>query len=313
MELVELFKDLELTNERSVKKAFEAFSSEYHLLNGVPRSRQIDYGIFADSLTNSAMNYIINSISGFAFKNISGRLPRKSSSILEKISQMMQAEDATVFNKVKDYARIAAHVYGNRRNTILPTAWKCLGSSYQGLKLDDEESGLVASLYKKDGARPKYVYAFSGTKWYDIKDWEANIHQIAGISEQYERAGEISEKLAHLLGAENLIMTGHSKGGGQAAYGAMRTGCRAITFNPAGLGMTKFKHVKYKQADINSYVLLFDPLNLMQMLAQLYYADLTADGTVHYLKCDKNSPVKEWHGIDGFLRLAGMKDMHRIA
>lgn len=311
MELVELFTDFELTNEKSVKKAFEAFSGEYHLLNGVPRNQQVDYGIFADSLTHSAMNYFISSISGYVLKNITGRLSRKSSSILEKISQMMQAEDATAFNRVNDYARIAAHVYGNRKSAILPTAWKCLGNSYQGLKLDDDESGLVASLYKKDGAHPKYVYAIAGTRWSEIKDWEANIHQIAGISEQYDRAGEIGEKLAKLLGVKNLIMTGHSKGGGQAAYCALRTGCRAITFNPAGLGLTKFKHVKDKQADINSYVLIFDPLNLMQMLAQLYYADLTADGTVHYLKCDKNSPVREWHGIDGFLRLGGMRNMHR--
>ena len=55
-----------------------------------------------------------------------------------------------------------------------------------------------------------------------------------------------------------------------------------------------------------------DPLNLMQMLAQFFYVDLTADGSVHYLKCDKISSMRDFHGIDGFLRLGGMNNMHRL-
>ena len=104
-------------------------------------------------------------------------------------------------------------------------------------------------------------------------------------------------------------MVGHSKGGGQAAYCALRTGCAAITFNPAGLGLYKFKHNRNIKPKINSYVMVKDPLNLLQMLAQLMSVDITADGSVHYLENDKNSKVREWHGIDGFLILGGMTDM----
>ena len=92
----------------------------------------------------------------------------------------------------------------------------------------------------------------------------------------------------------------------------MKTECHAITFNPAGLGLYKFNHDLDIKPEINSYVMVTDPLNLMQMLAQFFYVDLTADGSVHYLKCDKISSMRDLHGIDGFLRLGGMNNMHRL-
>ena len=250
-------------------------------------------------------------------KSLSNSLPEQVTrsrleSVCDKLGRMVMAEGASEFNRVNDYARIAAHVYGNRKESILSTSWKCIGNQYNHITLDDEKSGLQAALYCKRDAIPQYVYAIAGTKGADAKDWKANFGQVVGISDQYKRAGEIAERLTYELGRRQLTMVGHSKGGGQAAYCALRTGCRAITFNPAGLGITKFKRNYHVDAVINSYVMVKDPLNLLQLVAQLMYVDITADGSVHYLKNDKNSPIREWHGIEGFLRLGGMTDMHRL-
>ena len=224
---------------------------------------------------------------------------------------MIRAEGSQDFVNVKDYARIAAHVYGNREDSILPNSWMSLGSKLENMVLDDKKSGLQAALYAKQGKEPEFVYAIAGTKGADIRDWMTNLGQVAGISDQYDRAGEIAVKLADELGVENLTMVGHSKGGGQAAYCALNTGCPAITFNPAGLGLYKFNHDPAIQPEINSYVMVADPLNLMQMLAQFFYADLTADGSVHYLRNNK-TPLTKCHGIDAFMQLGGMTDMHRL-
>ena len=317
MELIELFSDFGLTDKKSARKALETFSDEYNLLARDPKVkgavREISKELFIFTAMNGFWGPFWGAIKLGLLSKIISRLPGELIPVLNKIGKMTQADSLDAFNKVNDYARIAAHVYGNRRDTILPRAWKCLGNSFQGLHLDDEKSGLQAALYMKNGHYPKYVYAIAGTRGLDIKDWEANLSQIIAKSPQHERAGEISEKLSKMLGTKNIMMVGHSKGGGQAAYCALRTGCPASTFNPAGLGLYKFKHHLKSKPEINSYVMIFDPLNMMQMLAQLItLADLTADGSVHYLKPAKGSNYKEWHGIEGFLRLGGLKDMQRL-
>lgn len=232
------------------------------------------------------------------------------STLLEKVSRMLQAEGPSGFIRVNEYARIAAHVYGNRKDSILPRSWCCLGNTYRNIQLNDKKSGLQAALYRNNqsGSR-QYVYAIAGTRGWDIKDWKANLGQIIGISDQYDRARETAEKLAKELGVPNLAIVGHSKGGGQAAYCALKTNCKAITFNPAGLGLYKFDHDDKSIPDINSYVIVNDVLNLMQMVAQLLNADITADGSVHYLKKNKTTPLLG-HGIDDFLKIGSMTDTH---
>ena len=313
MELIEILRDLGLTDEKNFSRALETFSIEYNLLTGDSKALSTDNAAFTDSIFDILTRTIMPKTPRRHLDILQGLPQQETYSISEKISKMMQAEGPEAAKKVNEYTRIAAHVYGRYRDSILSANWKCLGNSYQNIKLDDETSGLKASLYKKEGARPKYVYAIAGTNWEDPRDWIANYQQMrAGRSIQYDHACEIAEKLASRLGSQRLITVGHSKGGGQAAYCSLHTGCQAITFNPAGL-LNKPENEERGQQRIHSYVMVYDPLNLMQMLAQFVYADLTADGSVHYLKCAKDSPVWQSHGIETFLRLAGMKDMHRIA
>ena len=315
---LQVFRNIGLTEDEDIKRALEVFNEEYAKLidaqaNAAPKdikSELIQIGLDAliDVLSGSYARAInVSRVWG----GLKERFSQQSMSVLDKIGRMISAEGSEDFEYVKDYARIAAHVYGNREDSILPNSWVPLGSKFESLVLDDEKSGLQAALYAKQGEEPEYVYAIAGTRGADFKDWKANLGQVTGISDQYDRAGEIAVKLADELGVENLTMVGHSKGGGQAAYCALNTGCPAITFNPAGLGLYKFNHDPDIEADINSYVMIADPLNLMQLLAQLFYADLTADGSVHYLRNNK-TPLTKCHGIDAFMQLGGMTDMHRL-
>ncbi|MBP5688418.1 MAG: hypothetical protein J6X22_07240 [Muribaculaceae bacterium] len=243
-------------------------------------------------------------------KTVSNATLDEPSNILTSLSKMIIIEKPESFKEITPYACIAAHVYGNRYESILSDNWICLGNKYKSLKLDDENCGLKAALYKKIRTA-EYVYAFAGTRGRNIKDWKANVGQLSGFSDQYERAGEIACKLSHLLGTEKLTMVGHSKGGGQAAYCAIETGCRAITFNPAGLGVIKLISGKKFDPEINAYIIVNDPLNLVQILAHFVHADITADGCVHYFN-SKETPIHKGHGIDAFLRLGGLRAMKRI-
>lgn len=333
MATLDIFRNIGLTDDDEIKGALEAFSNEYALLtkdqeNAVsvgineliahvafPRNAlgRIALNLLGDILIDAGTKGMVapSRVFGGLKQKFFGDSPAVHG-VLEKIGRMIKAEGAEDFDKVKGYARIAAHVYGNRDDSILPESWMALGSKFENMVLDDEKSGLQAALYAKQGPKPEYVYAIAGTKGAEFNDWKANIGNIMGISDQYDRAGEIAVKLADEVGKENLTMVGHSKGGGQAAYCALKTGCPAITFNPAGLGLYKFNHDPSINPEINSYVMVADPLNLMQMLAQFFYADLTADGSVHYLRSHKNTQVTKCHGIDSFLQLGGMTSMHRL-
>lgn len=313
-DLAQLLSSIEITDKVEIRTVLLSFLNEYNHQGKVfDKSFLERIGSTINALTRKRVPWQLSPFSSNGLPLLLVKEPsHESKSVLNKIGRMVMAEGASEFNRVNDYARIAAHVYGNRKESILSTSWKCIGNQYKHITLDDEKSGLQAALYCKQDAIPQYVYAIAGTKGADAKDWKANLGQVVGISDQYKRAGEIAERLAYELGTRQLTMVGHSKGGGQAAYCALRTGCRAITFNPAGLGLIKFKNNKHTNPDINSYVMVTDYVNLFQMVAQLMHADITADGSVHYLKSAKKSTIRDWHGINGFLKLGGMTNMHLL-
>jgi hypothetical protein len=54
---------------------------------------------------------------------------------------------------------------------------------------------------------------------------------------QYDVAHLVAEAAIRKFGLSNLVLTGHSLGGGLASYAAARTGARAVVFNSAGVGV----------------------------------------------------------------------------
>lgn len=313
MDKLELFKIIGLESQEDADKAMEVFSKEYSNLTGTPVDEV--WEVLApkkdEATPHEGIDVIRNNTRAINPLLVVKNLVKKWFSeekipVAQRISMMLSSDQCDI-EPVSDYACIAAHVYGNRDDSILPGNWKCLGTEFNGIRLDDPKSSLEAMLYKNDdGNVPRYVYAISGTQ--DAKDWETNITSVIGISNQHDHAAEAAEQLAEQLGTKNLKIVGHSKGGGQAAYCAMRTGCDAITFNPAGLGLYKYNLKQQTNPRIDSFVMTTDPLNIFQLIAQLIAIDITANGSVHYIKPIPDMPhnINYTHGMDAFLHILGL-------
>lgn len=143
-------------------------------------------------------------------------------------------------------ADLSADVYNQPGNP--PEPWQrvegqdleALGIQQQSrdgadIALNDTESGFQAAVYTDGEGR--YVLAFAGTDPTAVEDWINNGQQSLGFnSEQYDRAIALSQQLVQQVGSENVVMTGHSLGGGLASAGSLATGSPAVTFNAAGIG-----------------------------------------------------------------------------
>ena len=101
---------------------------------------------------------------------------------------------------------------------------------------DDSRTGFRAvALKPTDPTDNRVVVSFAGSR--DGKDWKANIGQGLGLpTRQYRQAVDFAEKWEARNG-NNVILTGHSLGGGLAAYASIKTGLRATAVNSAPLAL----------------------------------------------------------------------------
>lgn len=97
--------------------------------------------------------------------------------------------------------------------------------------LEDTSTGFRAGIYS-DG-QGHYVLAFAGSN--DGKDWLNNFEQGLGLSAGQYREAETVAGLAKDAFGDNLVITGHSLGGGLAAAAAAKYDIAAVTFNAAGV------------------------------------------------------------------------------
>jgi RHS repeat-associated protein len=115
-----------------------------------------------------------------------------------------------------------------------------------------------------------YKLAYAGTSYDNWDDTRSNVSQLLfGRSTQHEQAIQLAKAVkAALPPKANLILTGHSLGGGLASAASFATGLDAITFNPASL------HSNYRQGSSDSivnHIIPSDPLNLARLLFSLKY------------------------------------------
>lgn len=140
-----------------------------------------------------------------------------------------------------DLALISDDVYdveGWNQSRTIGNGWQRVPESDlpAGLTMADFENGdfgndLRAALYTDGDGH--YVLAFAGTD--SFSDGLTDVYQSVGLStKQYAQARNLSTTLHDAYGG-NLVLTGHSLGGGVASYGAVSTGATAVTFNAAGL------------------------------------------------------------------------------
>jgi hypothetical protein len=154
-------------------------------------------------------------------------------------------------------------------NAELPEGWK---ETTEDINIEKErwenESGFKASLYYNEKEK-LYILAFAGTE--DLKDWITDIRQGVGLDDgkkgQYHKAAELADKVQEYTGQKNLIITGHSLGGGLASIASAVTGSKAYTFNAAGLHSKTLKDQKLSEnsmGHIQAYYSTDDPLNMIQ-------------------------------------------------
>lgn len=103
------------------------------------------------------------------------------------------------------------------------------------------KDGFAAALYH--GPDGKYYLAMRGTEPLTWADWKANILQGLGIpTSQYDQAVSLATMVYYATGGkgnagdnDNVVLVGHSLGGGLASAASNATDLSAITFNAAGL------------------------------------------------------------------------------
>jgi len=119
----------------------------------------------------------------------------------------------------------------------VPVDIRTLLSSASGI------DGFNAVLYQDYIAgEDQYILSFAGTD--DVDDILDDILQGLGeFTDQYDAALEIGDKLkdVDLLNDGNLMLTGHSLGGGLASTAYTTSGVHAQTFNSAGLHLDTLK------------------------------------------------------------------------
>ncbi|MBR4886744.1 MAG: hypothetical protein IKU16_05650 [Muribaculaceae bacterium] len=175
----------------------------------------------------------------------------------------------------EEAARMADYVYGNG-NVFLTGGWVKTTNKF-GITPNDEDSGFKSQLFERTvNGVTEYTYAFAGTDLTSLKDWENNISQVLGLSEQYSLAIQNAIILNEKFQNVELTFVGHSLGGGLAAASAYATNGRAMTFNAAGVSPLTVN--KTSRARIDAYITTNDELHLFQSTMRLP----TADGTKHW-------------------------------
>lgn len=97
--------------------------------------------------------------------------------------------------------------------------------------LHDGKSGFGANFYTN--GQGHVVLAFTGTD--EGQDWKHNLRQGLGLRDaQYDQAIDLAGQARRAYG-DDLVVTGHSLGGGLAAAASMVHEVPAVTFNAAGV------------------------------------------------------------------------------
>lgn len=135
-----------------------------------------------------------------------------------------------------EYRDLSIAIYGNDQE--IPEGYEEIPveevEAELGVDMTDPETGLKARVYKKDDV---YVLVFEGSTM-NGEDWGTNITQGGGaIPKQYRQAADIALRFKEVYGERgDLVVTGHSLGGGLATFAGLGAGIETYTFNTSGIG-----------------------------------------------------------------------------
>lgn len=138
---------------------------------------------------------------------------------------------------------------GSWKREILPSVF--LGREC----LPDELAGLYVHRGTGEG-----ILAMRGTRPLNMKDWLVNIRTTHGSETSHHRQA-ISTAEAAMKIAPNLLLAGHSKGGGLAQFVSCQIGLPAVTFNTVGLPPSLVHHRSSPLPTIEHFIIRFDPVS----------------------------------------------------
>lgn len=140
----------------------------------------------------------------------------------------------------KDMAALSAAVYDPAQREV--GAWRRLEANellavgIEPTNLEDPRSGFRAGVFHNpDSPGQTHALAMAGTDMTSVRDWMTNLGQGLGLdTAQYNEAVCVAKDCEKAFG-QDLILTGHSLGGGLAAAAAVAVDAPAVTFNAAGV------------------------------------------------------------------------------
>jgi hypothetical protein len=162
--------------------------------------------------------------------------------------------DNSILPELRDF-EIIDRFTDNNKITLKKKGTNDIYISFRGSDGDFlSKEANVASLLKGQGSRIK-----------NATDWGTNLYTLKGqehTTKRYKEAVETAKKVADFFNVpvEELNLTGHSLGGGQADHVAEVLGSKSVSFDPARNPLSN-RPVNPK-AKIESHSTIFDPVSI---------------------------------------------------
>lgn len=135
--------------------------------------------------------------------------------------------------------------------------------------VDDPQTGFRAvALQSTNPNDNRTIVAYAGTR--NGNDWDDNIAQGAGLSTpQYQQAVDFANKWKGIEGSGNVILTGHSLGGGLASFASINTGLPATAVNSAPLALDHLGLNPFAAGRITQYYVPGEALSVVNKVNPL--------------------------------------------
>lgn len=153
------------------------------------------------------------------------------------MSKKIQSMTAEMAGKIAIYAMMSANAYKTKSGRV---RFKLKELGWEQVNLDGEPtdkptkvhkfSGLAYNIYEKVGTN-KVVFAFRGTD--SKRDYLWANFSVPPFNFQYHQARKAVKKYLLENNNKNVVVTGHSLGGGLALSVSVHLGVKAIVFDPS--------------------------------------------------------------------------------